>query len=55
MRPITDQVSGEDQIWVVETGHRSLVHVWEQEDEVGRHERSTMVACKRLRKNRGRD
>lgn len=26
--PITEQVSGEDEIWVVESGTRNKVHVW---------------------------
>ena len=32
MDPITDQVSGEDQIWVVESGSRSQVQVWKPQD-----------------------
>lgn len=28
MHPITEQVSGEDEIWVVESGSRNVVHVW---------------------------
>jgi hypothetical protein len=28
MEPITEQVSGEDEIWVVESGSRNLVQVW---------------------------
>ena len=32
MNPITDQVSGEDQIWVVESGSRSQVQVWKPQE-----------------------
>lgn len=32
MTPITDQVSGEDQIWVVESGSQSQVQVWKSQD-----------------------
>lgn len=28
INPITEQVSGEDEIWVVESGTRNKVHVW---------------------------
>lgn len=30
--PLTEQISGEDEIWVVESGNRNRVHVWEPKD-----------------------
>ena len=30
--PITEQISGEDEIWVVESGNRNRVHVWKPKD-----------------------
>ncbi len=31
--PITEQVSGEDEIWVVESGNRNRVHVWKPQNQ----------------------
>lgn len=40
MQAITDQVSGEDEIWVVESGLRNRIHIWKPggNDEIGGEE-----------------